>query len=511
MRRFSIIAIITIPALLFSLALNGEDTSVPNGGCVVLKKSDSMRELLPPCWFQKAAALKITTLKRNLRYGHELSVNPEEFAKQIDEIKAQGFQAIEIFAPAEGLQAYNGLDTKNFYQIDPELGTMDDFRRLVRIAHSKGIAVVAFINLGYFSVEAPDWIEAGRDKKAGKVTEKVKWFLWSDKPDSPRPPTQEDVYVSKADMDKQKDYWGWHYSDLAGAYYWARWKATAKDGSAIPLPQVNWGAAEWKNEAERIVRFWMNTGLDGMLIDAPLCYPNQTWTDNRQYITSVIASYGNVLMDPEGGRDPAWITEAGYNTIHDYQVTGGGGEPIVEAMKSGDPREIERRLRDYHDLMFHVGAVLYGRGPSSRVLVDPVQAHLDYAVLAGVGDLVVMGKAQGNPDAEETWLLKTKAEHPALHAMAARRKISTDADDKYYAILKTARDRSERILAVYNFQSTPQTVKVDLGVVDMSGLIDLKTSAKATRPNVFTPVPVDLPAFGYRFFRVLAPDAEKTE
>jgi len=466
-----------------------------------MQKGDDMRGTLPPNWFQSAAALKITTLKKNLRYGHELSINPDTFSRQMDEIKAQGFQAIEIFAPADGLQAYNGLDTKNHYRIDPELGTMDDFRELVRLAHSKGIAVVTFINLGYFSVEAPDWLEACRDKRAGNVTDKVKWFLWSDTADAPRPPTQEDVYIRPADRDKQKDYWGWNYSDLSGCYFWARWKATASDGSAIPLPQMNWGAVEWRNEAERIVRFWMDTGLDGMVIDAPLCYPNQTWEHNRKHITRVIASYGNVLMDPEGGRDAAWMTEAGYNTIHDYQLG-----PITEALKSGNPRDIERHLRDYHDLMLQAGAVLYGRGPSSSAVTDPAMRHLHYAVLAGIGELIVMGKNQGSPDTEEAWLLHMKYQHPALHAMVARRTLATDAEDKYYAILKTAPDRSERVLAVYNFQSTPQTVKVDLGVVDMAGLVDMQTSEVKTRPNVFTPVSVDLPAYGYRFFRVLPPE-----
>ena len=40
--------------------------------------------------------------------------------------------------------------------------------------------------------------------------------------------------------------------------------------------------------------------------------------------------------------------------------------------------------------------------------------------------------------------------------------IRTNADDKYYAILKTAKDGlSERVLAVYNFQSTGQTIHVE--------------------------------------------------
>ena len=97
----------------------------------------SLRELVPDRWYQKAAGLKIATLKKGRSYGHELSIDPAKVSAQLDEIKAQGFQAVEIFAPAHGLYAYSGLDTVNHYQIDPELGTMDDFRRLVASARSK--------------------------------------------------------------------------------------------------------------------------------------------------------------------------------------------------------------------------------------------------------------------------------------------------------------------------------------------------------------------------------------
>jgi len=64
----------------------------------------------------------------------------------------------------------------------------------------------------------------------------------------------------------------------------------------------------------------MDTGIDGMLIDAPLCYPSQTWEHNRRHITSVIASYGNTYIQAEGGRDAAWISDAGYNSIQDYGI-----------------------------------------------------------------------------------------------------------------------------------------------------------------------------------------------
>jgi glycosidase len=447
------------------------------------------------------------TLKKNLRYGHEISLDPQEVSKQLDEIRAQGIQVIEIFAPADGLYAYNGLDTKNHYRIDPELGTMEDFRRLIRIAHEKTIAVIVFINLGYFSVEAPDWIEACKDKKAGKNAAKVEWFLWSDKADAPPPPTQEDIYVTQADRDREKDSWGWKYSETAGSYFWTRWKAHDKDGKTIPLPQLNWGSKEWREEAERIVRFWMDTGIDGMLIDAPLCYPHQTWEHNRR-ITDVIKSYGNVMIDPEGGRDRAWMTESGYNCIHEYGLSFNPDtnqfqkDAIIESIETSNPKEIETRLKCYHDVMLDAGAVLFAevlRGFNG----DLVKRRLQHALLAGIGDIIVYNKQQGNPDAEETRTLQMKLRHPALHPVASRRKLLTNDDNKYYAFLKTSRDGSERVLAVYNFQSSPQTVRVEFSVVSASGLIDLTNGEMIPRQSQFEPLTVELPAYGYRFFNVI--------
>lgn len=483
--------------LLFRAVLSAQADRFHSSSCKVLKDGDGLRRLLPDCWYQQAAGLKVVTFKKNLRYGHELSLDPTVLSNQLDDIKSQGFSAIEIFAPAEGLTAYNGLDTKNHFAIDPQLGDMDDFRRAVRLAHSKRLAVIAFINLGYFSVEAPDWIQAEKDEKAGVQSDTRKWFLWADKADAPLPPTQEDIDVTPAYRERSKDYWGWHYSEAAGHYYWSRWKADGPGKGVTPLPETNWGYAGWRQEAERIVRFWMDTGIDGMLIDNVPGYPNQTWAQDRQYITSVIASYGNTLMDPEGGRDIAWISEAGYNTLHDYGMNYG------TAIASGDPSKIDSDLRRYHDAVVEAGGVLYSAHWSTNFASDSTKRHLQQALIVGVGGIVVYTKMQGNPDAEEAANLHLKQLHPALYPTATRRELATNADDKYYAILKTAQDGSERMVVVYNFQPTPQTVQLYLGVVDSPGIVDARSGAVILQPDQFHPVTVELPAYGYRFFTVL--------
>ncbi len=83
-----------------------------------------------------------------------------------------------------------------------------------------------------------------------------------------------------------------------------------------------------------------------------------------------------------------------------------------------------------------------------------------------------------------------------------RRRPPTNANDKYYAFLRTAAtggNSSERVLVVLNFQPAPQTVQVDLSGVATAGLIEVKSNTAIPRQN---PLPVDLPGYGYRLYVV---------
>lgn len=459
---------------------------------------DSLRSRLPRRWWESAAGLKVVTLKQGRSYAAEvLSLDPAKAGPQLDRIKAQGFQVIEIFAPAEGLFAYNGLDTKDHYRIDPELGTMDDFRRLIRMAHSRGIAVVIFHNVGYHSVEAPDWLEACDLKKSGKTGGKAEWFIWADRADAP-PPFPNDTYFHtfySGPAPRKPPTWGWQFSERAGSYFWSRWEAKLKDGGRVGLPADDWRSEEWPQEAARILRAWMETGIDGVLVDAPGAYPGLNWQKVNRFITGVIAKYPNVLIQPEGGRGVGWVTEGGFNCMQDYALR------FDQAIASGDPRPLEESLQP-HDAYVAAGAVLYKK--EFGAYDNPPKAHLAKATVAAFGDIIAFIRRRGggspDPDDEESWILRTKFAHPALHNLGLRTKLGTSADDKCYAFLRTAADKSERVLVVLNFQSSQQSVDVDLSGVAAEKLVDVRTGDSLQRQSF---VKVELPAYGYRFFQVV--------
>lgn len=66
----------------------------------------------------------------------------------------------------------------------------------------------------------------------------------------------------------------WHYSERAGKNYSVKWKGEHSD---VNMLQFNFGQTAWREACRRVIRFWMDTGIDGMVVDAVNWYTNETW------------------------------------------------------------------------------------------------------------------------------------------------------------------------------------------------------------------------------------------
>ena len=132
---------------------------------------DTKNTVTPP-WYVSAAAIHRVTLKPATKYWRfeQLSMDAATAIHQMAAWKSEGIDALEIFAPEEGGNSYDGLDAKDRYQLDPGLGSLQDFRHLVQQAHHDGFSVVTFQNLGYSSVVAPQFLKAEDDVRAGRDT-----------------------------------------------------------------------------------------------------------------------------------------------------------------------------------------------------------------------------------------------------------------------------------------------------------------------------------------------------
>ena len=143
--------------------------------------------------------------------------------------------------PVAQSPSYHGYDVTNYYEIERDYGTLEDFRRLVEEAHRRGIRIVVDLVLNHTSSEHYFFRSAAMDTTSPYRD----WYLWS--------PTQRRMPGWEAPT--------WHRNPFRDEYYYGLfWSG---------MPDLNLDNPEVKAEAERVARFWLEeVGVDGFRLDA---------------------------------------------------------------------------------------------------------------------------------------------------------------------------------------------------------------------------------------------------
>ena len=159
---------------------------------------------------------------------------------KLDYIKGLGASCIWLM-PIMVSPSYHGYDVADYYKVEPAYGTNDDFKRLVRAAHAKGIAVLIDMVLNHTSNENP-WFKAALADTASPYRA---WYRFSDK-------------------DLGRGPWGapaWHKSPVRDEYYYGVfWSG---------MPDLNYDTPAVEKETEKIADFWLrDMHVDGFRLDA---------------------------------------------------------------------------------------------------------------------------------------------------------------------------------------------------------------------------------------------------
>lgn len=265
----------------------------------------------------------------------------EDIAAELPDIVEQGYQAIQITAPyaSAGFRPWWGLRPYDYFALNDELrGNMEDFRSLLRQCHRLGLRVILFLNLGYADITSPLWKIACRNRKNGIHGMEDALFLWSHTDTLPFP--------SPADLCFRRDGF-WQWSDDAACFCRSFWT----DG-IIAEPQYDWQSPAVPRYIRDVLEFWLETGADGIIVDAVNRYLNCNMPLIRTCITDVIHQYPQVMCIPEGATgfgDPflPWMTEGGFDMIEDQTFHSDlhwNGSAILNALTLESPNLLDNAL-----------------------------------------------------------------------------------------------------------------------------------------------------------------------
>lgn len=141
--------------------------------------------------------------------------------------------------PISPSPSQHGYDATDYLGINPDYGTLEDFREFVAEAHRRGIAVIVDLVINHTSNQHPWFLASAAGDPAY-----AEYYIWQDENPGFRGPDMQTV---------------WHIKD--GRYYYGLFGGTQ--------PDLNFTNPAVTAEMVEVARFWLeDVGIDGFRVDA---------------------------------------------------------------------------------------------------------------------------------------------------------------------------------------------------------------------------------------------------
>jgi maltose alpha-D-glucosyltransferase / alpha-amylase len=172
------------------------------------------------------------------------------------------------FYPSPGRD--DGYDIADYGSINPDFGTMKDFRRFIVEAKRRGLRVIIELVVNHTS-DQHHWFKRAKrsDPKSGARA----WYVWSD--------TDQKYQGTRIIFtDTEKSNWTW--DPEAGQFYWHRFFSHQ--------PDLNFDNPRVVNAIVQVMKRWLDTGVDGFRLDAIpyLCERDGTNNENLPETHAVV-------------------------------------------------------------------------------------------------------------------------------------------------------------------------------------------------------------------------------
>jgi len=181
--------------------------------------------------------------------------------EKLDYIKDMGFNGIWLM-PIMQSPTYHKYDVVDYYSIDQEYGTIEDFEKLVDECHKREINVVIDFVMNHSSSKNPWFVDACAYLKA--------------LPEGQEPDLEACPYV---------DYYHFAKEQVNGDYYQVEGSDWYYEGVFwSEMPDLNLANSDLRTELEDISRFWIDMGVDGFRMDAAMHFEENDTAFNTEVL-----------------------------------------------------------------------------------------------------------------------------------------------------------------------------------------------------------------------------------
>jgi maltose alpha-D-glucosyltransferase/alpha-amylase len=175
---------------------------------------------------------------------------------KLDYLQELGITAIWLLPFYPSPLRDDGYDIADYYDVNPNYGTLDDFRAFLNKAHERDLRVITELVINHTSDQNP-WFQKSRRALPGSPERE--FYVWSDTPEK-----YKDARIIFKDFETSN----WAWDPVAKAYYWHRFYSHQ--------PDLNFDNPAVHEAVEKVCDFWLNMGVDGLRLDAvPYLYERE--------------------------------------------------------------------------------------------------------------------------------------------------------------------------------------------------------------------------------------------
>ncbi|MBC5636951.1 alpha,alpha-phosphotrehalase [Ornithinibacillus sp. BX22] len=219
-------------------------------------------------WWKKAVVYQIYPKSFRDTTGNGIG-DIRGIIEKLDYLNTLGVDVLWLTPIYKSPQKDNGYDISDYFAIEPEYGTMEDFEELLAETHKRGMKLIMDLVINHTSTEHA-WFKQAASSKDNPFRD---FYIWKNSIDGKEPNNWLSKFGGSA----------WEYDENTEQYYLHLFDVTQAD--------LNWENEKLRREVINMIHYWADKGIDGFrldvinLISKNQDFPNDPSGDGRKFYT----------------------------------------------------------------------------------------------------------------------------------------------------------------------------------------------------------------------------------